>query len=78
MKNPSPFTTRGRHGDRIVKTGKRQDGFVQPERSGTGGFGASAFHKEPADASFAGGAAMASNKKAPTLILSKGEGWGWE
>lgn len=28
MKNPSPFEARGRHGDRIAKRGKRQDGFT--------------------------------------------------
>lgn len=31
MKNPSPFATRGRHGDRTVKRVKRQDGFVEGE-----------------------------------------------
>ena len=31
MKNPSPFATRGRHGDRTVKRVKKQDRFGREE-----------------------------------------------
>ncbi|GES52702.1 hypothetical protein Rhsp01_25320 [Rhizobium sp. NBRC 114257] len=53
-------------------------GLFNPSGRGPEALKLRRFTGEPAEASFAGRDTMASNKKAPTLILSKGEGWGRE